>query len=234
MTERVQKILSRNGIASRRKAEELILSGRVTVNGAVCLLGQTADEAVDRIEVDGVPLGRTPEKVYIMLHKPRGYVTTMSDEKGRKTVTELVDCGERVYPVGRLDMDSEGLLILTNDGEFTNHLLHPSGEVGKTYEVWVIKAEKERILSMGKAMDIDGCRIRPAKVKTLNFADGKAKLLVTIHEGRNRQIRKMAENCGMHVTRLKRIKEGELELGELPLGKWRHLTENEVRSLYNL
>lgn len=231
MQERVQKILSGLGVASRRKAEDYIRQGRVTVNGESIQLGATADPDTDTILLDGKPLPKPASRVYILLNKPRGYVTTMQDEKGRKNVTMLVDCGTRVYPVGRLDMDSEGLLILTNDGDFANKMLHPAHEVEKIYEVWVKNASQPRIAQMKAPMVIDGYRIRPAGVKTLWLRDGSAKLQVTIHEGRNRQIRKMAAQCGMTVTRLKRVQEGSLKLGALPVGQWRYLTENEISTL---
>ena len=231
MQERVQKILSGLGVASRRKAEDYIRQGRVTVNGESIQLGATADPDTDTILLDGKPLPKPASRVYILLNKPRGYVTTMQDEKGRKNVTMLVDCGTRVYPVGRLDMDSDGLLILTNDGDFANKMLHPAHEVEKIYEVWVKNASQPRIAQMKAPMVIDGYRIRPAGVKTLWLRDGSAKLQVTIHEGRNRQIRKMAAQCGMTVTRLKRVQEGSLKLGALPVGQWRYLTENEISTL---
>lgn len=231
MQERVQKILAHNGVASRRQAETLIIQGRVTVNGRVCLLGDSADAARDEIAVDGVPLGAAPERVYILLNKPRGYVTTVSDEQGRKTVMDLVTCSQRIYPVGRLDMDSEGLLLLTNDGALANCLLHPAQEVKKTYLVWVQGASEERIQAMARPMTLEGYRIRPAEVETRWLRDAAALLQVTIHEGRNRQIRRMAEACGMRVTRLRRIQEGSLSLGNLPKGAWRYLTEQEVRQL---
>lgn len=234
MQERVQKILSRNGIASRRQAEAMIAAGRVTVNGVICRLGDTADEETDLLLVDGTPVASRPEKVYIMLHKPRGYVTTVSDEKGRKTVMDLVDCGTRVYPVGRLDMDSEGLLLLTNDGDLANRLIHPSKEVEKTYLVWLRGADSRKIRRMGAAMDIDGYRIQPAVIEPLWLDGDQANIQVTIHEGRNRQIRKMAEQCGMYVTRLRRIAEGNLRLEKLPKGQWRYLAENELEALLKL
>lgn len=234
MQERVQKILASCGIASRRKAEELICQGRVRIGDKICVLGDTADREIDRIFVDDVLLGSAEKKVYIMLHKPRGYVTTMEDEKGRKTVRDLVDCGVRVYPVGRLDMDSEGLLLMTNDGDLTNRLIHPAHQVEKTYDVWVKNYEPGGDRVMARPMDIDGYRIAPAKVRCRWEKDGKAMLSVTIHEGRNRQIRKMAEQCGMTVTRLRRKQEGPVSLGDLPLGTWRYLTENEIQALANL
>ena len=234
MQERVQKILSAAGVASRRKAEEYIRQRRVTVNGETVTLGTLADPNTDQIALDGIPVEPQSQNVYILLHKPRGYVTTLRDEKGRKTVAELVDCGQRVYPVGRLDMDSEGLLLMTNDGALTNYLLHPGHEIRKTYEVWVKNARKERIEAMGRPMDIDGYRIRPAEVETLWLDRDQAMLRLTIHEGRNRQIRKMAEQCGMHVTRLRRVAEGPILLGELPKGQWRYLTENEISMLKSI
>lgn len=231
MQDRLQKILSNCGIASRRKAEEWISQGRVTINGQLAGLGDRADPERDEILVDGKPLSQPGTRRYIMLNKPRGYVTTMQDEKGRRTVAELVDCGQRVYPVGRLDMDSEGLLIMTNDGEFANKLLHPSHEVPKTYQVWVKKFTKNALVQMEKPMLLDGYRIRAARVKCC-WADGDTAMLeVTIHEGRNRQIRKMAQNCGMNVTRLRRVQEGTLRLGNLEKGKWRELTPQEIAGL---
>lgn len=231
MKERLQKILSSRGMASRRGAEDMIRAGRVTVNGQVAALGDGADPTVDEILLDGRPLPSQGGHVYIMLHKPRGYVTTLSDEKGRKTVAELVDCGTRVYPVGRLDMDSEGLLVLTNDGEFANRLMHPKLEVDKVYEVWVTGHHEASPALLGRSIELDGYRIRKPEVKLLWAEGTKAKYRVTIHEGRNRQVRRMCEAAGMHVNRLRRVSEGKLKLGDLPLGKWRYLTEEEVESL---
>ena len=232
MKERLQKILSARGICSRRKAEELIQNGLVTVNAVVASLGDTADADVDVIEVMGKPLPKQEGYVYILLNKPRGYVTTLSDEKGRPNAASLVaDCGVRVYPVGRLDMDSEGLLLFTNDGEFANSLMHPKHEVNKTYQTWVrgYVPGAEKVLA--QPITLDGYTIRPPKV-VLQKAEGeKARFLITIHEGRNRQVRRMCQAAGMEVTKLRRVKEGPLALGDLPLGKWRYLTEAEIASM---
>ena len=232
MKERLQKILSARGVASRRKAEEMISQGLVTVNGAVASLGDTADPEVDVILVSGSPLPSQKDYVYILLNKPRGYVTTLSDEKGRKNAAQLVaDCGTRVYPVGRLDMDSEGLLLFTNDGDFASSLMHPKHEVEKTYAVWVtgyVPGAEKKLL---RPITLDGYTIRPPKVVLKKVEGEKAYLLVTIHEGRNRQVRRMCDATGMQVTRLRRIREGSLSLGDLPVGKWRYLTAEEVASL---
>lgn len=232
MAERLQKILSARGIASRRKAEEMIRSGLVAVNGVTAVLGDTADPNSDEILVAGKPLPAQNEYVYILLHKPRGYVTTLSDEKGRPNAAQLVaDCGVRVYPVGRLDMDSEGLLLFTNDGEFANALMHPKHEVKKTYDTWVTGYVPGAEIRLSRPIELDGYTIRPPVVKLLRAENGKAKFRITIHEGRNRQVRRMCEAAGMMVTRLKRIKEGNLSLGDLPLGKWRYLTRDEMEKM---
>lgn len=232
MKERLQKILSARGVASRRKAEEMIQNGLVTVNGTVAALGETADPDADEILVNGQPLPRQESYVYILLNKPRGYVTTLSDEKGRPNAAQLVaDCGVRVYPVGRLDMDSEGLLLFTNDGAFANELMHPKHEVQKTYDVWVSGYAPGGEVRLSKPITLDGYTIRPPRVKLVKAEGRKAKFQVTIHEGRNRQVRRMCEAAGMHCTRLRRIREGSLNLGDLPLGKWRYLTPNEVEKL---
>ena len=231
MTERLQKILAARGICSRRKAEDLISAGRVCVNGRVALLGETADPDHDAILLDGEPIPSGRDHVYIMLHKPRGFVTTLSDEKGRPNVTQLVNCGTRVYPVGRLDMDSEGLLLLTNDGEFANHLMHPKAEVNKTYEVWVTNYTAGGEIRLEQPITLDGYTIKPPKIKLLKVQGGIARLHITIHEGRNRQVRRMCQAAGMHVTRLRRIAEGELQLGNLSKGAWRYLTPDEVALL---
>lgn len=234
MTERLQKIISARGLASRRKAEEWIQQGRVTVNGLTAQLGDSADPDMDVIQVDGKDLPSTQNNVYIMLNKPRGYVTTLSDEKGRKNVSELVaDCGVRVYPVGRLDMDSEGLLLFTNDGDFANLLMHPKHEVEKTYDTWVTGYTQEGENALRLPIELDGYRIRAPKVAVLQQEGDRAKIRITIHEGRNRQVRRMCQAAGMHVNRLRRIREGQLMLGDLPLGKWRHLTPGEIGMLKN-
>lgn len=232
MTERLQKILASRGVASRRKAEEMITQGRVTCNGTVACLGDSADPDMDEILLDGRPLPSRENNVYIMLNKPRGYVTTLSDEKGRRDVSELVaDCGARVYPIGRLDMDSEGLLLFTNDGEFANLLMHPKHEVHKTYDVLASGYTPGAEERLRRPITLDGYTIRPPKVQLRSVDGDRAVLTVTIHEGRNRQVRRMCQAAGMQVLRLRRVSEGNLRLGQLPLGKWRHLTEEEVRSL---
>lgn len=232
MTEKLQKILSARGLASRRKAEEWIQAGSVSVNGIVAQLGDRADPRTDDIRVEGKRIPSAEAPVYILLHKPRGYVTTLSDEKGRKNVAALVaDCGVRVYPVGRLDMDSEGLLIFTNDGEFANRLMHPSHEVEKTYLVSVTGCTPERLELLKRPIELDGYQIRPPKVAFLEGTESLARVSVTIHEGRNRQVRRMCDAAGMEVRRLCRIREGNLELGSLKPGKWRYLTEKEVAEL---
>ena len=235
MTERIQKIISARGVASRRAAELMIQEGRVTCNGIVCQLGQTADPDKDVIMIDDRPLPEVGEKVYILLHKPRGFVTTLADEKGRKNAAQLVeDCGTRVYPIGRLDMDSEGLLLFTNDGEFANLLMHPSHQVDKTYHVTVTGFTEEGLRKLKLPVVLDGYKIHPPKVKMVRQFDSndhRAILLVTIHEGRNRQVRRMCAMAGMTVTRLIRIQEGGLQLGDLPSGKWRYLTQEEISAL---
>ena len=232
MGERLQKIVSARGVASRRRAEEMIRDGRVTVNGIVALLGDSADPEMDEILLDGKPLPARQEYVYILLNKPRGYVTTLSDEKGRPDAAQLVaDCGVRVYPVGRLDMDSEGLLLFTNDGDFANNLMHPKHEVKKTYDTWVTGYVPGAEIRLSRSIELDGYIIRPPKVKLVKVEGKKARFQITIHEGRNRQVRRMCEAAGMQVTRLRRIKEGNLTLGNLPVGNWRFLTPEEVASL---
>lgn len=230
--ERLQKILSQRGICSRRAAEQMIAQGRVTCNGAVAGLGDTADVQTDVILVDGKPLPPPVQYAYIMLHKPRGYVTTLSDEKGRKNVSELVrDCGVRVYPVGRLDMDSEGLLLLTNDGAFANTWMHPKHAVDKVYHVWVQGFCEESLSLLERRVELDGYQIQQPQVRLVRRDAQCAVIAVTIHEGRNRQVRRMCAMANLQVTRLKRVQEGALLLGKLPLGKWRYLTRQEIESI---
>ena len=231
MLQRLQKILAARGICSRRKAEEMITAGRVSVNGAVANLGDSADPETDEIRLDGELLPTASDYVYILLHKPRGFVTTASDEKGRPNVIQLVDVPQRVYPVGRLDMDSEGLLLLTNDGEFANKVMHPKAEVDKIYEVWVNGFTEGGLAILKQPMQIDGYTIRTPKIKVLGVKGDGAHLEITIHEGRNRQVRRMCSHAGMTVTRLRRIGEGSLRLGNLEKGKWRYLTLEEIRVL---
>lgn len=232
MKERIQKILSARGVASRRKAEELIAQGRVSCNGRPCALGDTADPETDTILIDGKPLPIQGERAYILLHKPRGFVTTLSDEKGRKNAAQLVaDCGVRVYPIGRLDMDSEGLLLFTNDGDFANELMHPKHEVQKTYAVTVRGFTEDAMERLKQPVVLDGYTIRTPRVSVLSRQGDRAVVEVVIHEGRNRQVRRMCAMAGLTVLRLKRTAEGSLQLGDLPKGKWRQLTADEVSSL---
>lgn len=232
MPERLQKIISSAGLMSRRTAEEYITAGRVMVNGRVAALGDKADAAIDSILVDGKPLPSNVGKRYIMLNKPKGYVTTMSDEKGRRNVTELLNVPERLYPVGRLDMYSEGLLIMTNDGEFANKLMHPSHNVTKTYRTWVQGEDIGLAVEyLRGALDIGDCIVQAIDVDIDEVFPRGAVLLITIGEGRNRQVRKMCQCCGLRVTRLVRISEGGLELGTLKSGAWRDLTEEEIKSI---
>lgn len=235
MEERLQKLLSAAGVCSRRAAEGYITAGRVTVNGCPASLGQRADPERDDIRLDGRPIAPGAELVYLMLNKPRGYVTTLSDERGRKTAADLVrGCGARVYPVGRLDLDSEGLLLMTNDGALTQRLTHPSHQVSKTYHVSVhgtVAGAAERLLAL---RELEGEPIAPAQVELLADDGDRALLSVTIHQGKNRQVRRMCAACGLTVRRLRRVREDGLELGDLPPGKWRYLTEQEIQALKRL
>ena len=232
MEERLQKIISRHGVASRRQAEALLQEGRVRVNGNTAKLGDTADDREDVIEIDGVRLKKMPPKVVLMLNKPRGYVTTLQDEKGRKNVSELVrDCGCRVYPVGRLDMFSEGLLLMTNDGELANRLMHPSGDIKKIYHVWVSGYYPGAENKVSDSIEIDGRMTRPARVSLLDHKEQLAMMEVELSEGRNRQIRRLCQHAGLTVTRLKRVAEGHLSLDGLPVGKWKRLTDEEISEL---
>ena len=231
-TERLQKLIASAGLCSRRTAEEWIAAGRVRVNGALASVGDRADPETDTVTVDGIPLPETASPVYLMLNKPRGYVTTLSDEYGRRTAAELVaGCGARVYPVGRLDRDSEGLLLFTNDGDLAQRLLHPRHEVDKVYLVTVrgdIRGAAERLMAI---TELDGEPIAPAQAEEVSRHEGQALLRVTIHQGKNRQVRRMCARIGLHVARLQRIQEDTLLLGDLPPGKWRYLTDRELQEI---
>ena len=230
-TEKLQKIIAAAGICSRRKAEELINEGRVAVNGIVATIGDKAS-ALDEITIDGKPLPKKSENVYFMLNKPKGYVTTAADEKGRKNVTELINEPERVYPVGRLDMYSEGLLIMTNDGDLTYKLTHPRHEMYKEYLVGMMgDRNKDAARLMENVREIDGYKIAKPIVRKISDTDYGVVLSVKIREGRNRQIRKMCESCGYKVIFLKRVAVGSLKLGELKAGQYRALTQAEVDAL---
>ncbi|KAF5059629.1 pseudouridine synthase [Oscillibacter valericigenes] len=232
MEERLQKLLSAAGLCSRRTAEDWLAAGRVRVNGRTAQIGDRADPDRDDVQVDGVPLRKKENKTYILLNKPRGYVTTLSDEKGRPTVAELVrDAGTRVFPVGRLDMDSEGLLLLTNDGELMQRLIHPSFQIDKTYQVDVNGFQADSAVKLSSITELDGEAIHQATVEVISKAADRARLSVVIHEGKNRQIRRMCAACGLTVRRLRRVREHTLELGDLPVGKWRHLTAAELTAL---
>ncbi len=236
MIQRLQKIISAAGIASRRASETMIEEGRVKVNGRVATLGMSADPDVDTVEVDGNVISIAARRRYIILHKPRGYVTTMKDERGRPTVAELVeDAGDRLYPVGRLDMDSEGLLIMTNDGELANALMHPSHEVNKLYNVFVQGEDIKGSVRALQAMDrLEGEPIAKPQVMLIELKGKTAELQITIHEGKNRQIRRMCKACGLGVNRLVRVAEGPILLGELPCGRWRSMTKEEISYLQKL
>ena len=233
MEARLQKILSAAGVCSRREAEEYLRAGRVTVNGAAAALGQSADPDRDRIAVDGRPLAPAAQKLYLMLNKPRGYVTTLSDERGRPTVAALTaDCGARVYPVGRLDMNSQGLLLLTNDGAFAQRVSHPSHGLEKEYLVTVtgrLAGCRERLEALRQLED--GADIAPARVAVRRRGPEGWTLSVTIRQGLNRQIRRMCALAELRVERLERIREGRLELGDLAEGCWRPLTDRELSSI---
>lgn len=231
---RLQKFLSEAGVASRRKAEEMIRSGTVKVNGHIAQVGDSVDPKKDTVTVKGKKVMRQSSVRYILLNKPRGYVTTTDDELGRKCVLELVkDVKERIYPVGRLDRVSEGALIMTNDGAFANAMMHPSKHVPKTYRVTVRPeptSEQVDILSTG--VEIDGRLTAPADVYVVSKDEGRAVLEIVLYEGRNRQIRRMCEALNLEVARLRRIAVGSVRLGMLPTGQWRDLTPQEVESLF--
>jgi 23S rRNA pseudouridine2605 synthase len=227
--------LSNYGVASRRAAEQLIAAGSVKVNGVTAEIGQSADAENDIIMVKGTVIGSKPEPVYIALYKPRGYVTTMKDERGRKTVNDLAaSCGTRVYPVGRLDLDSEGLLIMTNDGDIALKLTHPSKAVEKAYRVTVKSTDTAKFDALRNITDLDGEPISNAQVRVIKMETDRSSLEVIIQEGKNRQIRRMCEKAGLEVLRLKRNRIGEITLENLKPGEWRHLEKKEVRYLKSI
>lgn len=231
---RLQKYIAMCGISSRRGAERLIESGRVLVNGSlVDYMGFEVDEAKDEVCVDGRVIRPESKLYYIALNKPKNYVTTVSDDLDRPTVMELVkDINARIYPVGRLDFDTAGLLIMTNDGEFANIVTHPGHAVDKTYIARISRPlEKDEELRLRNGVEIDGKKTAPAKVEQLKSVKKIYEVKITIHEGRNRQVRKMLEAVGVETLALKRIAVGSVTLGNLPEGKWRHLKEVEVDKL---
>lgn len=230
---RLQKILAQAGVASRRKAEQLILDGRVTVNGRPAKLGDSARVGKDIIAVDGQRVGASSGKVYLALHKPRGFVTTMEDERGRRCVAQLVEgVSERVYPVGRLDKDSEGLLLMTNDGDLANAVAHPKTHVAKTYRVTLRPGiNEEQLIKLSTGIMLDGRMTAPAKARVLEEQPGRAVVEIVLYEGRNREIRRMCEAMGLEVARLKRTAIGPVRLGMLPQGRYRELTKEEVKGL---
>ena len=231
---KVQKYFSDCGVMSRRAAEEAIKKGLVRVNGEVVSEGERIIPGVDLVEYNGVPvIPSADKKTYVLLNKPRGFVTTLSDEKGRRTVAELVaSVGTRIYPVGRLDMDSDGLLLFTDDGELTNKLTHPRHEIPKIYHVTVSgKVSREKIEALSSPMIIDGYKILPVKTRVIDEGVSSSTLEMTLYEGRNRQIRKMCQQQNLKITRLCRVAIGNIRLGSLAVGKWRYLTPAEVAYL---
>lgn len=231
--ERVQKLIAQAGIASRRKAEELIQQGRVTVNGRPIKLGDSARPNKDVIAVDGQRIASSSGKIYLALHKPRGFVTTMEDERGRKCVAQLVeDVPGRVYPVGRLDKDSEGLLIMTNDGNLANAVSHPKTHVAKTYRVTLRPGiTEEQLIKLSTGIMLDGRMTAPAKARVLEQQPGRAVVEIVLYEGRNREIRRMCESMGLEVARLKRTAIGPVRLSMLPQGRHRELSREEIAGL---
>lgn len=236
-TVRINKFFTDCGILSRRAAEAEIEAGRVKVNGEIATLGQKIDPKKDKVEYKGKRImprrGEDKKFTYVMLNKPCGYITTMTDDRGRKCVSELVaDVGKRIYPVGRLDMYSDGLLLFTDDGELTNLLTHPKHEIPKIYHVKVKgSSDEKKIKELGKPMEIDGYKIEPVKVEIASDRSDSCILRMTLYEGRNRQIRKMCEQVHLEILSLRRVAIGDITLGDLPQGKWRHLSGAEVRYL---
>ena len=233
---RLQKYLSQCSVASRRKAEELIIEGRVKINGRKAILGDKVDPVHDKVLVCGKPVRNNDTKMYIMLHKPRGFVTTLSDEQGRRCVADLVeDAGVRLFPVGRLDRNSEGLLLMTNDGEFSNFLTHPKRHVSKVYRVTVRgKVSDDQIDKMAVGMELEDFTTMPCDISVMERHEDRTVLRFVLYEGKNREIRKLCEAVGLNVIRLKRTEIAGLKLGMLPQGRWRELTEKEVKKLMSI
>lgn len=230
---RLQKFLSEHGVLSRRAAEDEIKAGRVFVNGTPAVIGQKIDPENDIVKYRGKTIGGNVRLVYVMLYKPVGYVTTMSDEQGRPCVKDLLsDVGTRVYPIGRLDLESEGLLLCTNDGDLANKLMHPRYHKPKVYHVKIRgQVSSEKIDALSKPMDIDGYITKPANVGVVTSTKDVTVLSMELFEGRNRQIRKMCEQLDLHIQTLKRISIGDIKLGDLRPGKWRYLTKTQIESL---
>ncbi|MCD7722477.1 MAG: rRNA pseudouridine synthase [Clostridiales bacterium] len=230
---RLQKYMADCGVASRRASEQLIKDGKVKINGRRAKLGDKINKSRDTVMVEGKRLEGAEKQLTIMLNKPRGYVTTVSDELGRKTVMQLVSgIDERIYPVGRLDKDSQGLLIMTNDGALANFLTHPSNGIKKRYSVTIKGSADEAVIQhLRDGVVIDGKKTAKCEVEIISTQKDRQQLDFTLSEGRNREIRKMCETLGLEVMRLKRISVGDLKLGQLPVGKWRRLSDAEIRLL---
>lgn len=236
MQERLHKYMASCGIASRRKCEEIILQGRVKVNGKVITeVGLKIDTLIDKIECDGKQIVPEDKKVYIALNKPEGFVCTVKDEKNRKTIMDLVNVDERIYPIGRLDFDSSGLLLMTNDGDIYNKIIHPSKQINKTY-IAVIKGiiDASDIAHFNNGIDIGGYITAPARINVMKIDDKSSNVQIVIHEGKNRQIRKMCEKLGHPVIKLRRISIGNIKLDGIEMGKWRYLTSEEIMYLKSL
>ncbi|MCI6277265.1 MAG: rRNA pseudouridine synthase [Clostridium sp.] len=236
MEERLQKVMAKCGVASRRKCEEIILEGRVKVNGVTIKeLGTKVSIDKDVILVDDKSIALEKNKVYIMLNKPEGFVTTVKDEKGRMTILDLVDVKERIYPIGRLDYDSSGLLILTNDGDIYNNLIHPRSIIDKVYIAKVSGVFTPLEMSkFKKGVDIGGYVTAPSDIEVIYKGEDSSKVKIVIHEGKNRQVRRMCSSLGHDVLTLKRVALGKLNLGDLEKGKWRHLTSEEINYIKSL
>jgi 23S rRNA pseudouridine2605 synthase len=235
MEERLQKILAKAGIASRRSAEQLIRDGRIQINGQVVReMGCKADPSHDRITCDGKPIAYE-EKVYVLLNKPAGYVTTLSDPQGRRVVTDLIsEIPLRLFPVGRLDLDTEGALLMTNDGELGNAILHPRFEVKKTYEALVVGSPApDKLNRLEQGIELDGFRTQPAAIRVLKRYKDQTLIEIIIHEGKKRQVRKMFQALNHRVLHLKRTAYGKLKLGALPLGKYRVLTPDDLKKIFS-